>query len=366
MDGSLVGSPFGLGPWPEPIVQRHAPRQLRRRGDGAFLGAAARRAPAADASAASALGSTEACGGERDFQAWIWRCIAAAVSPLGGLMRYQAFQTQSSTCWFPPGSRRGGQRRLSLAPPWLRDVPPLSQMSAGWEMLTRAGLTHHRPRLRHPQRASPARRRAGDRAGGRRTPPFGDLVRFRKEGDPEQPRILLVAPLSGHFATLLRGTVETLLPDNDVYITDWRNARDAPLSSRRVRLRRICRACDRLPGDDRPRRAPDRRLPALRPRPGRRRAHGRGRQSGDAAQHDPDGRAGGHADQPDQGQRAGHQPSDRVVREGADLHGAGPLRRRRAAGLSGLHPADRLHADEPRPARRRPCRHVHHLATGRT
>jgi poly(3-hydroxybutyrate) depolymerase len=60
--------------------------------------------------------------------------------------------------------------------------------------------------------------------------PFGDLVRFRKVGDPPQPRVLLVAPLSGHFATLLRGTVQTLLPDNDVYITDWRNAREAPVA----------------------------------------------------------------------------------------------------------------------------------------
>ena len=56
-------------------------------------------------------------------------------------------------------------------------------------------------------------------------------MRFRKAGDPVQPRVLLVAPLSGHFATLLRGTVATLLPENDVYITDWRNARDAPLSA---------------------------------------------------------------------------------------------------------------------------------------
>jgi poly(3-hydroxybutyrate) depolymerase len=44
-----------------------------------------------------------------------------------------------------------------------------------------------------------------------------------------QPRVLIVAPLSGHFATLLRGTVETLLLDHDVYITDWVNARDVPL-----------------------------------------------------------------------------------------------------------------------------------------
>ena len=61
--------------------------------------------------------------------------------------------------------------------------------------------------------------------------PFGDLVRFRKATNPDQPRLLLVAPLSGHFATLLRGTVATLLPDNDVYITDWRNARASPVDA---------------------------------------------------------------------------------------------------------------------------------------
>jgi polyhydroxyalkanoate depolymerase len=44
-----------------------------------------------------------------------------------------------------------------------------------------------------------------------------------------QPRVLLVAPLSGHFSTLLRATVKTMLPDHDVYITDWHNARDVPL-----------------------------------------------------------------------------------------------------------------------------------------
>ena len=49
----------------------------------------------------------------------------------------------------------------------------------------------------------------------------------------EQPRVLLVAPLSGHFATLLRNTVKTMLPEHDVYITDWHNARDAPLSAGR-------------------------------------------------------------------------------------------------------------------------------------
>ncbi len=46
-----------------------------------------------------------------------------------------------------------------------------------------------------------------------------------------QPRVLLVAPMSGHFATLLRGTVEVMLPEHDLYITDWDNARDVPLSA---------------------------------------------------------------------------------------------------------------------------------------
>ena len=63
--------------------------------------------------------------------------------------------------------------------------------------------------------------------------PFGTLLHFKKDIDTEQPRVLLVAPLSGHFATLLRGTVRTMLPEHDVYITDWHNARDVPLSAGR-------------------------------------------------------------------------------------------------------------------------------------
>ena len=62
---------------------------------------------------------------------------------------------------------------------------------------------------------------------------FGALLRFRKNIDTPQPRVLVVAPMSGHFATLLRNTVKTLLSDHDVYITDWLNARDAPLAAGR-------------------------------------------------------------------------------------------------------------------------------------
>lgn len=61
--------------------------------------------------------------------------------------------------------------------------------------------------------------------------PFGDLVHFRVDRREPSPRkVLLVAPMSGHYATLLRSTVTSLLPDCDVYVTDWHNARDIPVS----------------------------------------------------------------------------------------------------------------------------------------
>ncbi|HEY0085476.1 MAG TPA: polyhydroxyalkanoate depolymerase [Allosphingosinicella sp.] len=58
--------------------------------------------------------------------------------------------------------------------------------------------------------------------------PFGQLKRFRREGVEGGPRLLIVAPMSGHYATLLRGTVERMLPGHDVYITDWRDAKLVP------------------------------------------------------------------------------------------------------------------------------------------
>ncbi len=66
--------------------------------------------------------------------------------------------------------------------------------------------------------------------------PFCDLLHFKRDTEAlpasraHDPKVLLVAPLSGHYATLLRGTVRALLPEHDVYITDWRDARMVPLS----------------------------------------------------------------------------------------------------------------------------------------
>ncbi len=66
--------------------------------------------------------------------------------------------------------------------------------------------------------------------------PFGQLKRFRREGVTGGPKLLIVAPMSGHYATLLRGTVERMLPGHDVSITDWRDAKMVPLEEGRFDL----------------------------------------------------------------------------------------------------------------------------------
>jgi poly(3-hydroxybutyrate) depolymerase len=64
--------------------------------------------------------------------------------------------------------------------------------------------------------------------------PFGNLLHFRRESAAavrrNDPKVLMVAPMSGHYATLLRGTVRDMLPNHEVYITDWTDARDVPLA----------------------------------------------------------------------------------------------------------------------------------------
>ncbi|MFQ5623017.1 MAG: polyhydroxyalkanoate depolymerase [Paracoccaceae bacterium] len=64
--------------------------------------------------------------------------------------------------------------------------------------------------------------------------PFCDLLRFRRDARAVErrndPKVLMIAPMSGHYATLLRGTVEAMLPGHDVYVTDWQDARDVPLT----------------------------------------------------------------------------------------------------------------------------------------
>jgi poly(3-hydroxybutyrate) depolymerase len=96
------------------------------------------------------------------------------------------------------------------------------------ELIARAGLSHHRPAFGIDTVDIGGRLVAVREMAVHRTP-FCTLLHLEKDVAVAQPRVLLVAPMSGHFATLLRGTAQTLLADHDVYITDWHNARDIGL-----------------------------------------------------------------------------------------------------------------------------------------
>jgi poly(3-hydroxybutyrate) depolymerase len=96
------------------------------------------------------------------------------------------------------------------------------------ELVARAGLSHRRPAF-GIDAVKIADRSVAVRETIIHRTPFCTLLRLEKEVAAVQPRVLLVAPMSGHFATLLRGTAQTLLADHDVYITDWHNARDIGL-----------------------------------------------------------------------------------------------------------------------------------------
>ena len=114
----------------------------------------------------------------------------------------------------------------------LAHTPLGKNAAAGFEMFERMTRRYDKPEFGITEVESGGKPvRVTEETVWRR--PFCRLRRFRKhlrqEGNPG-PRLLLVAPMSGHYATLLRGTVEALLPDHDVYITDWTDARTVPLA----------------------------------------------------------------------------------------------------------------------------------------
>lgn len=111
----------------------------------------------------------------------------------------------------------------------------VKQMRAACEVFSRTRLTHVRPPFKIDSVIDNGRTVSVSEERVDSTP-FCDLLHFKKDLPPDampQSRVLLVAPMSGHFATLLRGTVRTLLRDHDVYVTDWHNVRDIPSSAGR-------------------------------------------------------------------------------------------------------------------------------------
>lgn len=147
-------------------------------------------------------------------------------------MLYQAYQTQADLLspWrlmsqfagaalWSPGDDRSARRRTASA----------------LEVFSRMRLTHARPAYGITEVMVDGQPVAVHEEAAL-VAPFGTLLHFRKAlpaGAAAHPPVLLAAPLSGHFATLLRETVRTLLRDHDVYITDWKNARDVPLEAGR-------------------------------------------------------------------------------------------------------------------------------------
>ncbi len=141
-------------------------------------------------------------------------------------MLYFAYQTHADIiapmkAWATMALAAGHQ-------PLVAENSAIRNLTAAYELVSRMGLTHTRPPF-DIRSVNVGNREVEVREEAAHKTPFGTLLHFKKDVSTPQPRVLVVAPLSGHFATLLRATVRTMLPDHDVYITDWHNARDVPL-----------------------------------------------------------------------------------------------------------------------------------------
>ncbi|HEV2551206.1 MAG TPA: polyhydroxyalkanoate depolymerase [Stellaceae bacterium] len=143
-------------------------------------------------------------------------------------MLYETYQAHSDALAPVRWLAHAFQGMLNQPWPVLAHHPVIRGAAAACEMVARTGMWHERPDFRiRGACVGEVPVAVSERAVMRH--PFCTLLHFKKEMAVEQPKVLLVAPLSGHFATLLRGTVETLLPEHDVYITDWVNARNVPM-----------------------------------------------------------------------------------------------------------------------------------------
>jgi poly(3-hydroxybutyrate) depolymerase len=150
-------------------------------------------------------------------------------------MLYQAYQAHSDV--MVPVRAWAGRALHVIGGRWvgIADNVMLRNLSAAYELIARAGLTHDRPAFAIND-VKVGNREVAVHEHAALSTPFGTLLHFRKDVHTVQPRVLLVAPLSGHFSTLLRGTVRTMLPEHDVYITDWHNVRDVALAHGRFGL----------------------------------------------------------------------------------------------------------------------------------
>jgi poly(3-hydroxybutyrate) depolymerase len=145
-------------------------------------------------------------------------------------MIYQAYQSHTDMLWPYKAAALAIGPVLHEGGWWGRLPMALRKVAAACEVFALASLTHRRPAFGIETVIVDGRETAVREEVACATP-FGSLLHFRKDTRVTQPRVLIIAPMSGHFATLLRETVRTMLADHDVYITDWHNARDVPLAA---------------------------------------------------------------------------------------------------------------------------------------
>src|SRR6266702_95960 len=194
-------------------------------------------------------------------------------------MMYQAYQNHMDlTAPWRTGAA-AALKYLNLVPQGVSDKA-FARLAAALELISRTSLTYTRPAY-GIDRVLVGNSELKVTEEVAYATPFGSLLHFKKLDSPEQPRLLLVAPMSGHFATLLRSTVKTLLQDHDVYITDWHNPRDIPLGHGA----------------------------------GSRGGHVRTNPPGTPGNADPDGRPDRYSNPADQGQRIRQEQADQMVRE---------------------------------------------------
>lgn len=156
--------------------------------------------------------------------------------PFSTALHYQAYQAVADLNSPARTVARHLAPWLHYGLSWFPESRSLRRAAAACEVVALSGLTHERPPF--------GIERVETDEGGCAvleepvfSTPFCTLQRFRKNPTVDgEPKVLLVAPVSGHFATLLRGTVQTLLRDHDVYVTDWHNIRDVPVTAGRFDL----------------------------------------------------------------------------------------------------------------------------------
>ena len=152
-------------------------------------------------------------------------------------MLYQIYETQR-TLMEPFADFALATSKLYASPiSVFRDTPLVQRLSAGYDLLYRLSKDYEKPQFGISTiNVNGVELAIHERVELRK--PFCELRRFKRFSDDPatltrlkgQPAVLIVAPLSGHYATLLRDTVTTMLKDHKVYITDWKNARNVPVA----------------------------------------------------------------------------------------------------------------------------------------